>query len=233
MVCASRSDLHHRTTGQNMTERTISRPPSGLHGKAVQATLDLVTEMHSRRPSLGDVASRLDLPESRLRDVFPDEESLLIAAAEQALMILVDSCTRSVVKVDPDDPVAQFTALGDAYLEWAERYRAQFRLLSDSRLLDSLGIPALRRYLDSVSDLMRRMLQRAKDRGQLHADENIDLMVLTSRCYVFGVACMIADDRLAVWAPGVSQVEAGKRMTHDFIRRMALSSQPLPAANNL
>lgn len=215
-----------------MTDKNASRPHSGLHVRAIHATLRLVAELQVYRPSVGEVAARLSVSEDYLRTVFPDEDSLLIAAAEQALVILIDECTRSVVKVDPDDPVAQFNALGDAYLEWADRYRAQFRMISDSRLIDALNVPSLRRYLDSLSDLMERLLQRAKDRGQLHPNEDICMIVISARTFAFGVASMIVDGRMSAWVPGVDQVETGKRLTHDFVRRMARSSQVRPATSD-
>lgn len=215
-----------------MTDKNASRPHSGLHVRAIDATLRLVAELQVYRPTVGEVAARLGVSEDYLRTVFPDEDSLLIAAAEQALVILIDECTRSVVKVDPDDPVAQFKALGDAYLEWADRYRAQFRMISDSRLIDALNVPSLRRYLDSLSDLMERLLQRAKDRGQLHPNEDICMIVISARTFAFGVASMIVDGRMSAWVPGVDQVETGKRLTHDFVRRMARSSQVRPATSD-
>ncbi|MFN3525370.1 MAG: TetR/AcrR family transcriptional regulator [Paracoccus sp. (in: a-proteobacteria)] len=211
---------------------SVSLPPR-LHEQALAATLHLVDEMQSHRPTIADVAARLDIPQSSLRTLFKDDTALLIAAAEQALVILIDNCTRAVVKVDPDDPVAQFVALGDVYIEWAGRHQAEFRLLSDSRLLDSLQTPALRRYLDSLANLMLRMLSRAKDQGRLHPREDTDMLALSARSFAFGVARMIVDGRMEEWAPGRDPVEAGKHLTRDFVRRMARSSQPQNTLNDL
>lgn len=208
-----------------MSDRITSRPHSGLHVRAMDSTMQLLAEMQARRPSVSDVAQQIEVSEEHLLAIFPDPDSLLIAAAEQALTILIDECTRSVVKADPNDPVAQFNALGDAYLDWADRYRDEFRLISDSRLIDSLNTPSLRRYLDALSDLMARLLQRAKDRGQLHPQEDIAMMVMSARTFAFGVATMITENRMSAWTPGVDQVAAGKSLTHDFVRRMARSSQ--------
>lgn len=221
-------DFAKWNTGRDMSYNTSVSLPPRLHEQALLATLHLVDEMQSIRPSIADVAARLDVPQASLRSLFTDDRALLIAAGEQALVILIDDCTRAMAKVDPEDPVAQFTALGEIYLEWAGRHQAAFRLLSDSRLLDSLHIPSLRRYVDSLADLMQRMLSRARDQGRIHPQEDIDLIALSARSFAFGVASMIVDGRMEAWAPGRDPVEAGKHLTRDFVRRMACSGMPPP-----
>lgn len=198
----------------------------GLHEQAINVTLELMDDMHSATPGVSEVARAIGMPEERLRSMFPDDQHLLIAVVEQALVLLIDSCTRSVVKVDPNDPVAQFTAIGDAYLEWADRNRGQFRLMSDERLMTVLHEPKLRRYLNSLVALMKRLLKRALDNGQLHPKENIEQMVLSSRCFAYGTARMIVDGRMGEWAPGADPMVTAKQLIRDFVRRMARSSLP-------
>src|SRR5690606_40161936 len=53
------------------------------------------------------------------------------------LVRLMDSCTKAVVKVNPNDAVGQFLALGKAYLRWAVDHRVQFRLISSHPALRS------------------------------------------------------------------------------------------------
>ncbi|WP_022707608.1 TetR/AcrR family transcriptional regulator [Paracoccus zeaxanthinifaciens] len=203
-----------------------SKSPLGLHERAIEAALDLLDNMQSITPGISDVAETLDCDEARLRNLFGSDNGLLIAAVEQALILLIDACTKSTVRVDPNDPVAQFTAIGDAYLAWADAHRAQFRLMSDERLMAVLKEPRLRRYLDALAELMKRLLKRARDNGQLHPKEDIDMMVLSSRCFAYGMARMIVDGRMQEWAPGHDPLDIAKALTRDFVRRMARSSVP-------
>ncbi|MDM7458477.1 MAG: TetR-like C-terminal domain-containing protein [Paracoccus sp. (in: a-proteobacteria)] len=198
----------------------------GLHARAVKTFIDLQAEHLPSLTGLAQTALALNVNEDDLRAMFKDDHALAVAALEQSLIVLMDDCTRSAVRADPKDPIAQFQALGDAYLEWAVRYRTEFRLMADSRHIDALGVPQLRRYLDGLSDLMVRMLQRAVDEGHMHPRENVSLLALSARTFAFGVAAMIVDGRFAKLVPAEDQVAMGKMLTHDYIRRIARSSTP-------
>lgn len=200
-----------------------------LHERAVHVTMSLVEESQSRAPRRAEVAEALGVPPEAIARLFPDDKTLLIAAVEQALIILIDTCTRAVVRVDPRNPMAQFIALGEAYLDWADCHRAQFRLMSDQRLLEVMNVAGLRRYVDSVTDLMTRMLTRAKTEGLIHPKEDIPLLVLSSRSFAYGLARMVVDDRMVDGTLGNDPVATAKMLTRDFILRVARSSQRLPA----
>lgn len=214
---------------EEMSHSTQDIDTMRLHERAVHVTMSLIDETQSSAPKRADVAERLGVGADAITRLFPDDKTLLIAAVEQALIILIDTCTKAVVRVDPRNPMAQFIALGDAYLDWADSHRDQFRLMTDQRLLEITSIPTLRRYIDSVTDLMTRMLTRAKCEGLLHPKEDIPLLVLSSRSYAYGLARMIIEDRTRDSMLGEIPVETAKMLTRDFILRVARSSQPLPA----
>ncbi|WP_196053512.1 TetR-like C-terminal domain-containing protein [Paracoccus lichenicola] len=193
----------------------------GLHGQAVVATIELMADLGKRDPDLDHVARRIGMPACDLRRIFPDDQSLLIAVAEQALVRLMDSCTKAVVKINPDDAVAQFLALGSAYIRWAADHRAQFRLITSHPTMDAMRIPELRRYLDSVTDLMVRMLERARAAGHLREDENIAMIVLSSRAFAYGLARMVVDGRMESLLPSQDPIEVAERALADFVMRFA------------
>ncbi len=193
----------------------------GLHGQAVLATIEMMVDLGKRDPDLDHVAERIGIPADDLRRIFPDNHSLLVAVAEQALMRLMDSCTKAIVRINPDDAVAQFLALGNAYVRWAAEHRMQFRLITGHPSLDVMHIPELRRYLDSVVDLMTRMLERARDAGRLRDDENIAMIVLSSQTFAYGLARMVVDGRLEGWFPSKDPLEAAELAMADFVQRFA------------
>lgn len=225
MGIPSKSDIHHIAEPvAAMVRRRPATETGGLHGRSIAVALDLLQEYQSMRPQLDEIAAELGRPVSEISEIFPDPQAVLIAAAEQALVRLMDSCTKAVVRVDPDDAVAQFCALGDAYLEWAQTYPVHFRLMSDQQLLDTLGTPQLRRYLNSLSELMTRMLERAQEAGNLPQDENIALMVLSSRSFAYGLARMVVDQRMGEWYVDMPPLESAKLAMRDFVRRFARGS---------
>lgn len=195
-----------------------------LHGRTLLSAMEVIERLNVAKPDLAEIAAAMDHPLDEISAIFPDADAVLVGAAEQALVRLIDACVKAVVKVDPDDAVAQFGALGEAYIDWAISYPTQFRMISDPRMLDTLGTPRLRRYLDSLTELMTRMLERARDSGHLAEDENIPLMILSSRTFAYGLASMVIDQRMAEWYPHVAPIEAAKTALHDFIYRFARGS---------
>ena len=200
----------------------------GLHGQAVVATIEMMVDLGKRVPDLDHVARRIGMPVADLRRLFPDDRSLLIAVAEQALVRLMDSCTKAIVRVNPDDAVGQFLALGNAYVRWAADHRMQFRLITSHPTLDPMRIPELRRYLDSVSDLMTRMLERARDAGRLREDEDIPMIVLSSQTFAYGLARMVVDGRMEGWVPSRDPIEAAELAMADFVKRFARAAAKCP-----
>ncbi|WEF23096.1 WHG domain-containing protein [Paracoccus sp. S3-43] len=200
----------------------------GLHGQAVVAALELMTDLGRSGPGLEQVASRIGADPATLRKIFPDDDSLLFAVVEQALMRLMDSCTKAVVKVDPDDAVGQFLALGRAFIRWAADHRVQFRMIVAHPKLNAGQVPELRRYLDSLINLMTRMLERARDTGRLRDNEDIPMLVLSSRIFASGLAQMVADGRTDSWFPARTPHEAAEQALEDFVKRIARASAPRP-----
>ncbi|RJL06102.1 WHG domain-containing protein [Paracoccus aestuarii] len=207
-----------------MPHAILHHDPRTLHERILSTALMLVETCQTRPPCRNQVARILGEPVERIHRVFPDDRALLVAGVEQALVLLMDGCTRAVVRVSPDDPVAQFIALGDAYLDWAAANPTQFRLVSDCQIVNAAEVPRLRRYLESLDELMVRMLTRARDDGRLHPQEDIPLLVLSSRCFAAGSARMMVEGRM----PGKSDahsLDLAKLLIRDFVRRIARSSQ--------
>ncbi|RJE80086.1 TetR-like C-terminal domain-containing protein [Paracoccus sp. JM45] len=209
-----------------MTSKPVTPESANLHERAGVALLRLVETTQSRLPDLGDIAREMDEPLSRVSEIYATAQCLLVSVIEQSMTILIDSCTRAVVQVDPDDPMGQCQALIEAYLTWVTQHPSQFRLMSDQRLLDVARFESLRRYQDSINELAGRMMYRAQAQGQLHPKEDVPALVLTSRCFVYGVARMIVDGRLCDFSGGNNAMEAAQNITRDYIRRVARGSQP-------
>lgn len=193
----------------------------GLHGQAVLVAIDLFDDIRRKRPQLAEVAALLNVSDEQLREIFPDDEALLIAVGEQALIRLIDASTKAIVKVQQDDPVGQFTALGDAFVTWVARHPAQYRLIADQSYLGKSAFDHLRRYLDSLNTLMERILLRAQDNGTLAKDQDVRQIVLSSRIFATGLADMLLNQRLAEWDKHAPQVQTARRAMQYFVRNFA------------
>ncbi|MFV0384053.1 TetR-like C-terminal domain-containing protein [Paracoccus sp. (in: a-proteobacteria)] len=213
---------------------TLSFPHGlGMHERGIAALLTLLAQESHELPEFDEVVRVAKADPDQLRRLFPDSKAVLVAAAEQALVHLLDACTKAVVKVDPDDAMAQFGAVGQAYLDWAATHHVQFRLLSDPDRIDLTRHPALQRYANSIRALLLRMLERARDAGALHPNEDLQTLLLTSGIFAYGLARMVVDQQLIEWCPGEDPRDSAQRALLEFLRRLGRgalrSSSPVEA----
>lgn len=196
----------------------------GLHDSVSSALMDLIREHRPAFPDLAEIAARAGQPEEAVRKVFGSVQDILDTLAEQGLMRLFDQCVRTITKAPADDPVAQFRAVGRAYLTWAFENPAFFVLLQHSKLADVDGNPKLLRYTDSMRELMLRLLRRAHESGQITNKMDPELVVLTGRSLLFGLARMGIDSNMESWHPGMEAQEAAYRSFDDFVRMVATAA---------
>ncbi|MCQ0969849.1 WHG domain-containing protein [Paracoccus sp. TK19116] len=171
-------------------------------------------------PSLAQIADSAGLELDIARDIVEDEHELMIAVAEVALIKMIDWTTRRITSAPVDDPVAQITALGEAYLDWAFDDLAAFRVIYDRRYIDLDNEPRLSRYAESIRRLVLGLIERARDSGRISRDADIDVLMLAARAFVYGLARMAADDHLQGWVPTEEPLELSKRSFRDYVSRM-------------
>ena len=203
-------------------------PPADLQGlreRAAAALLDLIEAMPGTLPNLAQVARQMDVAPTVLGPLYADSAALVAQMAAQASATLSDTCLRSVVKVDPDQPLAQFHALGRAYLEWALAHPRLFRLLTDRRYCDLAGDPVLSRESRAMSEAMRRILHRAQDLGQVSATADIDLMILSGRAFAYGLARSHVDGRVPTFYGREAPASVLMAAMDGYIRATAIAAR--------
>ncbi|WP_299839637.1 TetR-like C-terminal domain-containing protein [uncultured Paracoccus sp.] len=203
------------------------RPGPGLHDSVSMALLEMIAEHRPSFPEIPEIALRAGQDEEAVRAVFDSVQDILDTLAEQGLMKLFDVSLRTVTQAPPDDPIAQFRALGTAYLNWAIENPAQFRLLQHSKLVDLEANENLARYVRAMHDTMLRLLANAQDAGQIERSTNIHSILVSGRCLLFGLARMAIDGNMTAWHPGLNPADAAHQAFSDYMDSMAA------AGNNL
>jgi len=199
--------MHHQTVA-----------PVRLYDEAVEAVTEIMLES-PHPPALCEVEEHLHIPGGALSALFADQRDLLLAMVERAIALLHDQCVRTVVTVDGHDPVAQFQALADAYIEWAYRYPREFRIIGSMPGSQFEKNGQLMRYEKALHELMLRMLVRAQERGALDADENLPMLVAIAHTYAYGIASKMLLGDLARWAPGPDDLTTARAALYAFIRK--------------
>lgn len=189
-----------------------------IYTEAVSAMTRLIS--HPEPPTTADVARELGTTESELSDLFPEDGHLLAASLENAVVLLHDQCVKSVVKVDPEDPLAQFMALSDAYIEWASQHPQEFVILGTIPAGKTPVGGNILRYERALHELMTRFLQQAQSKGLLADNADLPLIIATSRSFAFGVANKMLSGNLTRWMQGEPGLDAARRALHLFTRSM-------------
>lgn len=198
---------------------SATRPGSNICSDAIEAMTSLM-DRTGQVPSLAELAKSMSVGEDALRRIFRDEDHLLMVVAENAMILLHDECTRAVVAADAGDPIAQFSALADAYVEWSHNNPREFRFIGSMPAGQFEGNETLTRYEQSIHEVMLRMLARAQSAGAIPEDEDLQLLVAIAHTYAYGVASKMLLGDLARWTPGLSDRDAARAILHGLIERV-------------
>lgn len=195
----------------------------GLHERAIAAALKLLNDNQPEAPSIEAIATEMQVDPANLRRSFNTSADVLNAAAEQALIRLVDRATKAMINLDQHDYIGQFHALGMTYLEWAYEYPLHFQLIADRKLVNAEHNPVLNRYRKSIADVTTSVLIRARDTGALHPNENIDQLVITSLAFAQSLARGFVNDE----DHEEKALEDAQTIFTDYLRRTARGASNL------
>lgn len=189
-----------------------------LYAGAVDAATTIIAQS-GRVPDLAELATILSVTETTLAQIFTEDDSLTNAIAENAMLLLYDRFVRSVVKADANDPIAQFHALADAYIEWAYDHPREFRIIGSMPGADFQNNDLLMRHEKSIHALMLRLLTSAQNNGRLAKDENLPMLIAIAHTYAYGVASKMLLGDLTRWAPGLDELELARHALRIFIQK--------------
>ena len=151
---------------------------------------------------------------------FPDRQALLVAVAEEAQRRFRAEIEIALRDAEADDPMAQFRAIGLAYLRWAMRNPMHFEVISNGRVFDHDRARELSDDNKEIMALVDRTLAEAVAKGQL-SSADVEKVRITGRALVYGFARMAIDGHFARWGVDIRAAEAtAEAMLDFFIARM-------------
>ncbi|GLK65912.1 hypothetical protein [Paracoccus kondratievae] len=214
-----------------MTQRNdmsdLSQPGSNLYTRVIEVATVLANE-NGRLPGLTEVAERIGIGIEALSALFPDDARLADALGENAMLLLLDQCVRSVVQVEGGDVLAQFAALADAYLEWAYRHPRESYIIGAMPAGQFESNHRLMRYEESLHELMLKLLLRARDEGRLAEDDDPKMVIAVAHTFAYGVARKMALGDLSRWSPEDHEpLEAARQAMRFFIRKILHTVDPV------
>lgn len=141
---------------------------------------------------------------------FPDKTALMTAVAEEAMARFRAEIAEALAGEASDDPIRRIRAIGQAFLDWARRNPTHFEIISSRRAIDFAGSATLQPDNAEIRAWVVALLEEAGRRGMLRVADP-ELIQLTARALVYGLARMLIDGQFPSW--GVAEADVEVTMT--------------------
>lgn len=186
----------------------------------LQAAVTLMRDQKPERLTLHDVAMLAGMPAEQAVAIFGSEKNLFLALGEEAVVRLNYSCTRHAVAAPPGDCAKQIEAIAQGYLDWAIQEPVAFRVLNDNRIVDMDESEMVQRQVAGLRSLLTRLIRRGKRAGQIPADLDEDIALLSLRAFVHGLAALVVQNQCDEWVDHHDHAALCETALHDFFRRL-------------
>src|ERR1700733_13600324 len=134
-----------------------------LRAAMIRATEQLVTELGPEAVSVREVARRAGVSPGAPFHHFATRRALMTAVAEEAPHQLRQRVETAVDDIPATKPARRMRAIARAYLRWVTDNPAQFKVVSDRRLIDYAE--PIQRDNAAIQALMREALRQATRDG--------------------------------------------------------------------
>ncbi|MBS0481678.1 MAG: TetR/AcrR family transcriptional regulator [Proteobacteria bacterium] len=165
----------------------------------VAAAVALIEESGVEALSVREVAKRAGVSPGAPFRHFESRTALLTAVAEQAMDRFAAAVEQALDHWPENDPVGALRAMGRAYLRWATDNPVHFRVISSRQLIDFSGSARMAGQNAALQETMRLWIERARSGNAFRSGLDTELILLSSRAFVYGLARMWCDDHLRDW----------------------------------
>jgi AcrR family transcriptional regulator len=196
-----------------------------LRQALIEAALELVTTQGVDALTLRAAARKAGVSQAAPYRHFASKEALLAAVSEEGFRAMA-AVMREALASAGDAPLAQFHALGRAYIEFARAHPSQIRVMFGRELADRSAHPPLqqaavatyRLLVDAIADCQRAGLVRAGDP---------EALAVSAWSMVHGFSALVIDGQLDVVAHR-SIGELAESVAQDMY--LGLAERPAPPA---
>jgi AcrR family transcriptional regulator len=174
------------------------RPRSYHHGNLRRALLDaalrLLKKDGSAAPGLREVARMAGVSQAAPYRHFADKQDLLAAVAEEGFRTMTGEMRRAGAPF-AGDPIARLQAIGIAYVEFASRHPAHFRVMFEQQLADRSKYPDLVSAAAESYATLTQAIAACHDARVMKPGDPIE-HTLAAWSIVHGLASLIVNRRL-------------------------------------
>lgn len=166
-----------------------------LRTALIEAALDIINKLGPQGLTIRKVAQRVGVSHAAPYRHFPDKDHLVLAVVERGFELLDQQIEQARADAG-NDPLLQFAAGGDAYLNFALNHPAYYRVMFSGDLLSSKGNSALRHTSAAALQRMVADMKTGQQLGLLRPGDPV-LQAIFIISTVHGFVSLANDNRLA------------------------------------
>jgi AcrR family transcriptional regulator len=174
------------------------RRPRYHHGNLPQALRDaalaLITEAGADALTLRGAAKRAGVSQAAPYRHFRNKEALLAAVAEDGFRAMAEAMRRRAAP-HREDPAGRLRALGRAYVEFATRHPAHFRVMFGRVPVDRAAHPGLQAAAAAAYGLLTDAIRDCQAAGVVRAGDPEE-RALCAWSAVHGLSALVVDGQL-------------------------------------
>jgi AcrR family transcriptional regulator len=186
----------------------------------VAAAVELIEANGVENLSLRDMSKRVGVSPGAPFRHFKSKAELLTAVAEQSMSRLTQAIEQALAKCKHDDPIANLTAIGRGYLDWALGNPTHFQIISSRTLIDFQGSKALVKQNEDIRQLMLEIVAEGQRTGCIRKDASPHEVVVNARAFAYGLARMAVDGHFPEWCITGAPRRAAEQALGFYVRML-------------
>jgi len=189
-----------------------------LRARILHASVALIEEEGLAKLSMREVARRAGVTHQAPYHHFADREAILGEIAEEGFRMLADCLEQADPKSGrtPEAMIERITAVGSAYVHFACRHPAHFRIMFRPELVDLENCPGAKAEGENAFTIVQRLIHEAVEAG-IPAAPSEGAFFALYWSIGHGLACLLLDGPLAAKMPDVAR-DAQIAMVVDAMR---------------
>jgi AcrR family transcriptional regulator len=165
-----------------------------LRSALIESALEIIEEIGPQGLTIREVARRAGVSHAAPYRHFTDKDELILAVVEHGFDLLHHTMQQARGSAG-EDPLAQFAASGEAYVDFALRYPTYYRVMFSGDLLNSTGHESLRHTSSAAFAEMQNDLKTCQELGIVREGDPM-LQAISIVSAVHGFVSLANDNRI-------------------------------------